>query len=73
MINGAAPVQPPILTIPGQTSLATSAVPVLPVSAAEPIGIPSECLLLKNMFDPSTEVCGLFCFLLILFSVLSDS
>ncbi|XP_031500652.1 uncharacterized protein LOC116264517 [Nymphaea colorata] len=55
MINGAAPVQPSVLTIPGQTSLATSAVPVLPVSAAEPIGIPSECLLLKNMFDPSTE------------------
>lgn len=25
--------------------------------APEPIGIPSECLLLKNMFDPATEVC----------------
>lgn len=24
---------------------------------AEPIGVPSECLLLKNMFDPATEVC----------------
>lgn len=23
----------------------------------DPVGVPSECLLLKNMFDPSTEVC----------------
>ncbi|CAN6452565.1 unnamed protein product [Victoria cruziana] len=55
LVNGAAPVQPPVISIPGQTALPTSAVPVVPVQAAEPIGIPSECLLLKNMFDPSTE------------------
>ncbi|XP_076910223.1 uncharacterized protein LOC143567794 isoform X2 [Bidens hawaiensis] len=28
---------------------------MVPVTALEPIGIPSECLLLKNMFDPATE------------------
>lgn len=25
-------------------------------AALDPVGVPSECLLLKNMFDPSTEV-----------------
>ncbi|KAM7274749.1 hypothetical protein ACFE04_016615 [Oxalis oulophora] len=35
----------PLPTLPGQV--------FPPVS--EPIGLPSECLLLKNMFDPSTE------------------
>ena len=28
--------------------------------ASEPIGKPSECLLLKNMFDPATEVSMIF-------------
>ncbi|XP_076887410.1 uncharacterized protein LOC143537550 isoform X2 [Bidens hawaiensis] len=28
---------------------------MVPVTALEPIGTPSECLLLKNMFDPATE------------------
>lgn len=35
--------------------------PVLPTQimttqVVEPVGTPSECLLLKNMFDPTTEV-----------------
>lgn len=25
-------------------------------AVVDPVGVPSECLLLKNMFDPSTEV-----------------
>lgn len=29
---------------------------VMPLAVAEPIGNPSECLLLKDMFDPATEV-----------------
>lgn len=73
LVNGAAPVQPPVISIPGQTALPTSAVPVVPVQAAEPIGIPSECLLLKNMFDPSTEVCVVYLAFLFLFSVRSDT
>ncbi|KAK7316986.1 hypothetical protein RJT34_00850 [Clitoria ternatea] len=28
---------------------------IVPTPVAEPVGNPSECLLLKNMFDPSTE------------------
>lgn len=41
--------------------------PVLPTTAIpsfvnEPVGQPSECLLLKNMFDPATEVNSCFFF-----------
>lgn len=36
-------------------------------AAIDPVGVPSECLLLKNMFDPSTEVGDL----LIIFSSLN--
>ncbi|PSS30302.1 RNA-binding protein like [Actinidia chinensis var. chinensis] len=40
----------------GQTAVPASVLPVLVTSVAtEPIGKPSECLLLKNMFDPATE------------------
>ncbi|XP_074264326.1 uncharacterized protein LOC141586840 [Silene latifolia] len=54
-LNGAAPVQQPfalplngqaVPTIPGQ---------LVPPIVSEPIGTPSECLLLKNLFDPATE------------------
>ncbi|KAK9678725.1 hypothetical protein RND81_11G229400 [Saponaria officinalis] len=54
-LNGTAPIQQPfalplngqaVPTIPGQ---------VLPPVVSEPIGTPSECLLLKNLFDPATE------------------
>lgn len=54
MLYGSAPVQQSIgMPING----ANSAFPaqMTPV-ALEPIGKPSECLLLKNMFDPTTEV-----------------
>ncbi|KFK40079.1 hypothetical protein AALP_AA3G327700 [Arabis alpina] len=28
---------------------------IIPPAVLDPVGVPSECLLLKNMFDPSTE------------------
>ncbi|XP_058179440.1 uncharacterized protein LOC131298141 [Rhododendron vialii] len=46
------------ITLPmnGQPSVAVPALPALLTTLApEPIGKPSECLLLKNMFDPATE------------------
>ncbi|XP_057492867.1 uncharacterized protein LOC130778320 isoform X2 [Actinidia eriantha] len=46
------------ITLPfnGQTAVPAPALPTLVTSVAtEPIGKPSECLLLKNMFDPATE------------------
>ncbi|KAK9062247.1 hypothetical protein SSX86_019433 [Deinandra increscens subsp. villosa] len=38
----------PAIPVPGLAQMA-------PVIALEPVGNPSECLLLKNMFDPATE------------------
>ncbi|XP_074371394.1 uncharacterized protein LOC141712372 isoform X2 [Apium graveolens] len=49
VVHGSAPVQQSI-SVP----INGAALPMLPL-IAEPIGIPSECLLLKNMFDPATE------------------
>ncbi|XP_027075303.1 uncharacterized protein [Coffea arabica] len=56
-LNGATPAQQSI-TMPMVAPTAMSA-PVLPAQVLmppEPIGNPSECLLLKNMFDPATEM-----------------
>ncbi|CAA7399687.1 unnamed protein product [Spirodela intermedia] len=46
-------VQPSLVGLP----LPGSGLPVMPaaVQQADPIGVPSECLMLKNMFDPSLE------------------
>lgn len=55
-LNGSAPNQRTVnLPMNGQ---ATPFLPakVMPLAVAEPIGNPSECLLLKDMFDPATEV-----------------
>ncbi|KAH7294985.1 hypothetical protein KP509_27G027600 [Ceratopteris richardii] len=51
-----APVPPvvPGLAIPGMLGLQSAGLGTLG-GVAEPIGVPTECLLLKNMFDPSTE------------------
>ncbi|KAH7685461.1 RNA-binding protein 39 [Dioscorea alata] len=38
-----------------QASLPTLVPSALPTMVTEPVGKPSECLLLKNMFDPKTE------------------
>lgn len=55
MLNGAVPNQQ-ALSMPmiGQVRGAALASPL-----TEPIGEPSECVILKNMFDPSTEVCNI--------------
>lgn len=47
------------LPMNGQAAVAAPVLPanVLPV---ELVGTPSECLLLKNLFDPATEVCDFF-------------
>lgn len=57
-MNGAAPSQQAITMPINPTAVLPNAVlPAQVVSMApEPIGTPSECLLLKNMFDPATEV-----------------
>ncbi|XP_015955959.1 uncharacterized protein LOC107480345 [Arachis duranensis] len=57
-VNGAVPIQPTMgLPIGNPGIIPAPALPtqILPAPVAEPVGIPSECLLLKNMFDPSTE------------------
>ncbi|KAJ6378983.1 hypothetical protein OIU78_029076 [Salix suchowensis] len=58
LLNGTAPNQQAItLPVNGQTNTGAAAFPalVLPSPAYESIGQPSNCLLLKNMFDPATE------------------
>ncbi|KAB5547502.1 hypothetical protein DKX38_010908 [Salix brachista] len=58
LLNGTAPNQQAItLPVNGQTNTGAAAFPalVLPSPAYESIGQPSDCLLLKNMFDPATE------------------
>ncbi|KAI3838331.1 hypothetical protein MKX03_005459 [Papaver bracteatum] len=53
MVNGQGPVQP-IVGLP--LNLQAGIVPALAApTPSEPIGNPSECLLLKNMFDPASE------------------
>ncbi|KAL8229389.1 hypothetical protein R6Q57_014289 [Mikania cordata] len=57
LVNGSAPTLPGALAINVPTTLPVPILPTQIVSpiASEPIGHPSECLLLKNMFDPTTE------------------
>lgn len=65
MVNGSAANQQSLsMPIIGQPALGASAIPapVIPSPTTELIGFPSECLLLKNMFDPATEVFHLFAF-----------
>lgn len=59
MVNGSVPVQPAFsLPIGNPGILPGQVLPAqVPTPVVEPVGTPSECLLLKNMFDPSTEVC----------------
>ncbi|CAL0319664.1 unnamed protein product [Lupinus luteus] len=58
VVNGSAPAQQAIsLPIGNPGILPATVLPsqFMPTPVAEPVGIPSECLLLKNMFDPTTE------------------
>ena len=54
-ILGAAPAAAPVLrpTVPGLGSIPGATLPITPSIELAP---PSECLLLKNMFDPALEV-----------------
>ncbi|XP_057417519.1 uncharacterized protein LOC130711793 [Lotus japonicus] len=56
-VNGSAPAQQASLPIgnPGIIPVPTLPTQIMPTQVAEPVGNPSECLLLKNMFDPTTE------------------
>ncbi|PKI70320.1 hypothetical protein CRG98_009286, partial [Punica granatum] len=55
VLNGA-PMQPGMLPV---SKPATVPMPILPAqvisAASEAVGSPTECLLLKNLFDPATE------------------
>ncbi|CAK9146914.1 unnamed protein product [Ilex paraguariensis] len=56
MLNGSAPSQQAIsLPISGPAAVPAQVFSSQIVTALEPIGNPSECLLLKNMFDPASE------------------
>ncbi|XP_044469984.1 RNA-binding protein 39-like [Mangifera indica] len=58
MVNGSAANQQVVsLPVIGQPAVPIPAVtaPVIPAPVSEFIGYPSECLLLKNMFDPAAE------------------
>ncbi|XP_027904047.1 RNA-binding protein 39-like isoform X2 [Vigna unguiculata] len=55
--NGSTPAQQAIMPIGNPGVIPAPAVPtqIVPTPVIEPVGNPSECLLLKNMFDPNTE------------------
>ncbi|KAK7289813.1 hypothetical protein RIF29_03774 [Crotalaria pallida] len=58
IVNGSAPAQQAIslpISNPGIVPAAALPAQIIPSPMAEPVGNPSECLLLKNMFDPTTE------------------
>ncbi|CAJ1974618.1 unnamed protein product [Sphenostylis stenocarpa] len=57
VVNGSAPAQQAIMPIGNPGIIPAPAVPtqIMPTPVIEPVGNPSECLLLKNMFDPNTE------------------
>ncbi|GMH06665.1 hypothetical protein Nepgr_008505 [Nepenthes gracilis] len=58
VLNGSTPIQQPIaLPSNGQGLIPAPALPgqVHTSPAPESVGVPSECLLLKNLFDPATE------------------
>lgn len=57
-MNGSAPTQPAVMPIGNPGIIPAPVVPtqIMPTPVTEPVGNPTECLLLKNMFDPNTEV-----------------
>ncbi|KAI9113968.1 hypothetical protein K1719_015219 [Acacia pycnantha] len=56
-VNGSVPTQQSVSLPSAPGLMPTSAPPtqIMPSPVVEPVGSPSECLLLKNMFDPTTE------------------
>lgn len=62
-ILGAAPVVSPVVapfaSIPALAGLGAGLqVPTTAMPTVDTIGVPSECLMLKDMFDPKIEVVG---------------
>ncbi|KAK8710014.1 hypothetical protein V6N13_145358 [Hibiscus sabdariffa] len=57
LVAGTAPTQQTVtLPLNGQVAYPAPVLPaIMSTTALDPIGQPSECLLLKNMFDPATE------------------
>lgn len=56
VLNGSVSIQQPIGMPINGAAIPTFPAQIVTPMVQEPIGIPSECLLLKNMFDPATEV-----------------
>jgi RNA-binding protein 39 len=57
------PVVAPVASFPALAGLGAGLqVPTVAVPTIDTIGVPSECLLLKDMFDPNVEVGGLCIF-----------
>lgn len=54
----------PVVNNTGLNLQATGNIPVLTSPSIDTIGVPSECLLLKNMFDPENEVVKLLSYTL---------
>lgn len=57
---------PPVAGLPG----GGLQIPMLTSPSIDTIGVPSECLLLKNMFDPGNEVVKLLSYTLRFFAIL---
>ncbi|KAL4353648.1 hypothetical protein GQ457_06G043310 [Hibiscus cannabinus] len=57
LVAGTAPTQQTVtLPLNGQVAYPAPVLPaIMSTTALDPVGQPSECLLLKNMFDPATE------------------
>ncbi|XP_028765957.1 RNA-binding protein 39 isoform X2 [Neltuma alba] len=57
IVNGSFPAQQSVSlpSAPGLMPTPTPPTQIVPSTVVEPAGSPSECLLLKNMFDPTTE------------------
>ncbi|KAK1439407.1 hypothetical protein QVD17_05225 [Tagetes erecta] len=57
LVNGSTPTLPGALpfNVPATLPVPALSTQVISPIVSEPIGNPSECLLLKNMFDPATE------------------
>ena len=71
-VLGAPPVVTPLLqpTVPTLAGLQAPAMPIASITTPlETVGVPSECLLLKNMFDPTVEVAFSFFTQILLFVV----
>lgn len=70
-ILGAVPAGSPLSSIPAVSGLAGGGlqIPMATIPTIDTIGVPSECLMLKNMFDPEDEVVTLHLYFVFLFHI----